>query len=75
VRNASVMLNVLLYVGVAIRRGFGASRAEVGLASDERPRPGRSDTDMLGAILFWIIVGLIAGALAKWVMPGTTLAG
>ena len=25
---------------------------------------------MLGAILFWIIVGLIAGALAKWVMPG-----
>jgi uncharacterized membrane protein YeaQ/YmgE (transglycosylase-associated protein family) len=25
---------------------------------------------MLGAILFWIIVGLIAGALAKFVMPG-----
>jgi uncharacterized membrane protein YeaQ/YmgE (transglycosylase-associated protein family) len=25
---------------------------------------------MLGAIIFWIIVGLIAGALAKWVMPG-----
>ena len=25
---------------------------------------------MLGAILFWIIVGLIAGALAKWVLPG-----
>jgi uncharacterized membrane protein YeaQ/YmgE (transglycosylase-associated protein family) len=25
---------------------------------------------MLGAILFWIIVGLIAGVLAKWVMPG-----
>ena len=25
---------------------------------------------MLGAILFWIIVGLIAGLLAKWVMPG-----
>ena len=25
---------------------------------------------MLGALIFWIIVGLIAGALAKWVMPG-----
>jgi uncharacterized membrane protein YeaQ/YmgE (transglycosylase-associated protein family) len=25
---------------------------------------------MLGDILFWIIVGLIAGALAKWVLPG-----
>lgn len=25
---------------------------------------------MLGAILFWIIVGLIAGVLAKWVIPG-----
>ncbi len=25
---------------------------------------------MLSALLFWIIVGLIAGALAKWVMPG-----
>ena len=25
---------------------------------------------MLGALIFWIIVGLIAGALAKLVMPG-----
>ncbi len=25
---------------------------------------------MITALLFWIIVGLIAGALAKWVMPG-----
>jgi uncharacterized membrane protein YeaQ/YmgE (transglycosylase-associated protein family) len=25
---------------------------------------------MLGALLFWIIVGLIAGALAKLIMPG-----
>ncbi len=25
---------------------------------------------MLSALLFWVIVGLIAGALAKWVMPG-----
>ena len=25
---------------------------------------------MLGALLFWVIVGLIAGALAKFVMPG-----
>ena len=25
---------------------------------------------MISALIFWIIVGLIAGALAKWVMPG-----
>jgi uncharacterized membrane protein YeaQ/YmgE (transglycosylase-associated protein family) len=25
---------------------------------------------MFGALIFWIIVGLIAGALAKFVMPG-----
>lgn len=25
---------------------------------------------MLSALLFWVIVGLIAGALAKWAMPG-----
>ena len=25
---------------------------------------------MLSALLFWIIVGLIAGVLAKWAMPG-----
>ncbi len=25
---------------------------------------------MVSALLFWIIVGLIAGALAKWAMPG-----
>jgi uncharacterized membrane protein YeaQ/YmgE (transglycosylase-associated protein family) len=25
---------------------------------------------MITALLFWIIVGLIAGALAKWIMPG-----
>ena len=25
---------------------------------------------MLGALLFWVVVGLIAGALAKFVMPG-----
>jgi len=25
---------------------------------------------VLGALLFWVIVGLIAGALAKFVMPG-----
>jgi uncharacterized membrane protein YeaQ/YmgE (transglycosylase-associated protein family) len=25
---------------------------------------------MITAIIFWIIVGLIAGVLAKWVMPG-----
>lgn len=24
----------------------------------------------LGAIIVWIIVGLIAGVLAKWIMPG-----
>jgi len=26
---------------------------------------------VLSALLFWIIVGLIAGALAKFAMPGT----
>jgi uncharacterized membrane protein YeaQ/YmgE (transglycosylase-associated protein family) len=30
---------------------------------------------MLGVILFWIIVGLIAGVLAKWVMPGNDPGG
>ena len=25
---------------------------------------------MITALIFWVIVGLIAGALAKWVMPG-----
>ena len=25
---------------------------------------------MITALLFWIVVGLIAGALAKFVMPG-----
>lgn len=30
---------------------------------------------MLGAIIFWIIVGLIAGVLAKWVMPGNDPGG
>ena len=25
---------------------------------------------MLGALIFWIIVGLIAGALVKFIMPG-----
>ena len=25
---------------------------------------------MLGALIFWIIVGLIAGVLAKFIMPG-----
>lgn len=24
----------------------------------------------IGAVLVWIVVGLVAGALAKWVMPG-----
>jgi uncharacterized membrane protein YeaQ/YmgE (transglycosylase-associated protein family) len=30
---------------------------------------------MLGALIFWIIVGLIAGALAKFVMPGDDSGG
>ena len=25
---------------------------------------------MISAFIFWVIVGLIAGILAKWVMPG-----
>jgi uncharacterized membrane protein YeaQ/YmgE (transglycosylase-associated protein family) len=30
----------------------------------------RRQVDVLGALLFWVVVGLIAGALAKFVMPG-----
>jgi uncharacterized membrane protein YeaQ/YmgE (transglycosylase-associated protein family) len=33
-------------------------------------RPTVKEASMLGALIFWIIVGLIAGALAKFVMPG-----
>jgi uncharacterized membrane protein YeaQ/YmgE (transglycosylase-associated protein family) len=25
---------------------------------------------VITALIFWVIVGLIAGALAKWIMPG-----
>jgi len=36
-----------------------------------RPRrPTVKEARMLGALIFWIIVGLIAGALAKFIMPG-----
>jgi uncharacterized membrane protein YeaQ/YmgE (transglycosylase-associated protein family) len=55
---------------VAIPPDLGIPRDRDDLAADERPSPERSDIDMLGAILFWIIVGLIAGALAKWILPG-----
>jgi uncharacterized membrane protein YeaQ/YmgE (transglycosylase-associated protein family) len=37
------------------------------VVEDLRERSGKK---MLGALIFWIIVGLIAGALAKLVMPG-----
>jgi uncharacterized membrane protein YeaQ/YmgE (transglycosylase-associated protein family) len=33
-------------------------------------RPTEKEARMLGALIFWIIVGLIAGALAKFIMPG-----
>src|SRR5918995_6828644 len=33
-------------------------------------RPTAKEARMLGALIFWIIVGLIAGALAKFIMPG-----
>jgi uncharacterized membrane protein YeaQ/YmgE (transglycosylase-associated protein family) len=33
-------------------------------------RPTVKEARMLGALIFWIIVGLIAGALAKFIMPG-----
>jgi len=32
--------------------------------------PGRSAAQMLYSIIFWVIVGLIAGLLARWAMPG-----
>jgi uncharacterized membrane protein YeaQ/YmgE (transglycosylase-associated protein family) len=33
-------------------------------------RPTVKEARMLGALIYWIIVGLIAGALAKFIMPG-----
>jgi uncharacterized membrane protein YeaQ/YmgE (transglycosylase-associated protein family) len=36
----------------------------------EHRRPTVKEASMLGAIIFWIIVGGIAGALAKLIMPG-----
>jgi uncharacterized membrane protein YeaQ/YmgE (transglycosylase-associated protein family) len=33
-------------------------------------RPTVKEARMLGALIFWIIVGLVAGALAKFIMPG-----
>jgi uncharacterized membrane protein YeaQ/YmgE (transglycosylase-associated protein family) len=33
-------------------------------------RATMKEARMLGALIFWIIVGLIAGALAKFIMPG-----
>src|SRR3712207_2752024 len=33
-------------------------------------RPTVKEARMLGALIFWIIVGLAAGALAKFIMPG-----
>jgi uncharacterized membrane protein YeaQ/YmgE (transglycosylase-associated protein family) len=33
-------------------------------------RSTTKEARMLGALIFWIIVGLIAGALAKFIMPG-----
>jgi uncharacterized membrane protein YeaQ/YmgE (transglycosylase-associated protein family) len=33
-------------------------------------KPTVKEARMLGALIFWIIVGLIAGALAKFIMPG-----
>jgi uncharacterized membrane protein YeaQ/YmgE (transglycosylase-associated protein family) len=33
-------------------------------------RPNVKEARMLGALIFWIIVGLVAGALAKFIMPG-----
>jgi uncharacterized membrane protein YeaQ/YmgE (transglycosylase-associated protein family) len=49
---------------------LGTSSDGSDLVQDERQFTEGSYIDMLGAILFWVIVGLIAGVLAKWVMPG-----
>jgi uncharacterized membrane protein YeaQ/YmgE (transglycosylase-associated protein family) len=38
-------------------------------------RPTVKEARMLGAIIFWIIVGGIAGALAKLIMPGDDPSG
>jgi uncharacterized membrane protein YeaQ/YmgE (transglycosylase-associated protein family) len=34
------------------------------------PLEERSDEKVITALIFWIVVGLIAGALAKLIMPG-----
>jgi uncharacterized membrane protein YeaQ/YmgE (transglycosylase-associated protein family) len=33
-------------------------------------RPTVKEARIVGALIFWIIVGLVAGALAKFIMPG-----
>jgi uncharacterized membrane protein YeaQ/YmgE (transglycosylase-associated protein family) len=45
-------------------------RANVSGYTLEHRRPTVKEARMLGAIIFWIIVGGIAGALAKLIMPG-----
>ena len=38
--------------------------------TSELRQPSRKDGWVIGSIIAWIIIGLIAGALAKLVMPG-----
>jgi uncharacterized membrane protein YeaQ/YmgE (transglycosylase-associated protein family) len=45
-------------------------RADVFGYTLEHRRSTVKEARMLGALIFWIIVGLIAGALAKFIMPG-----
>jgi uncharacterized membrane protein YeaQ/YmgE (transglycosylase-associated protein family) len=45
-------------------------RADVLSYTLKHRRPTEKEARMLGALIFWIIVGLIAGALAKFIMPG-----
>jgi uncharacterized membrane protein YeaQ/YmgE (transglycosylase-associated protein family) len=49
---------------------LGASCEGDYVVTDEWLSTERNGIEMITALIFWIIVGLIAGALAKLVMPG-----
>ena len=46
-----------------------SSSLRCGYTSEGRPL-SRKDGWMIGSIIAWIIIGLVAGALAKLIMPG-----
>jgi uncharacterized membrane protein YeaQ/YmgE (transglycosylase-associated protein family) len=54
---------------IAPRRGIAAGRS-VNEAQLVRQAPQDREKTMEYGIIGWIVVGLIAGVLAKWIMPG-----